>query len=242
MRLESFVSLLSEVTHARLIRRDMFAARIASGAEIRMHEVLYPILQGYDSCALESDLTIVGTDQHFNELMGRFLAERLGQPPQVVVTTEITPGTDGRAKQSKSLGNYIAIADSPRDMFGKSMKLPDHLVTSYLRHYTMVPLAEIEALETALTAGEVNAMMAKRLLGLELVGRYYGADVAAREGDWFGRVFSERSVPEDIPIIRLDDPNATLLELLERCLPAQSRTELRSSSPTGACGWTVSGS
>jgi tyrosyl-tRNA synthetase len=159
--------------------------------------------------------------------MGRFLAERLGQQPQVVITTEITPGTDGRAKQSKSLGNYIAIADSPRDMFGKSMKLPDHLVTSYLRHYTMVPLAEIEALETALTAGEVNPMMAKRLLGLELVGRYYGADVAAREGDWFGRVFSERSVPEDIPIIRLDDPNATLLELLERCLPAQSRTELR---------------
>jgi tyrosyl-tRNA synthetase len=227
MRLESFVSLLSEVTHARLIQRDMFAARIASGAEIRMHELLYPVLQGYDSCALESDLTIVGTDQHFNELMGRFLAERLGQPPQVVVTTEITPGTDGRAKQSKSLGNYIAISDSPRDMFGKSMKLPDHLVTAYLRHYTMVPLAEIDALDSALTAGEANPMTAKRLLGRELVARYYSAEVAVREDDWFSRVFSARSVPEDMPVIQLDDPNATLLDLLGQCQPAMSRTELR---------------
>jgi tyrosyl-tRNA synthetase len=227
MRLESFLSLLSEVTHARLIQRDMFAARIAGGAEIRMHELLYPVLQGYDSCALESDLTVVGTDQHFNELMGRFLAERLGQPPQVVVTTQMTPGTDGRAKQSKSLGNYIAISDSPRDMFGKSMKLPDHLVTCYLRHYTMVPLAEIDALEGALTAGEVNPMTAKRLLGRELVARYYTADAAAREDDWFGRVFSARSVPDDMPLIRVGDPNATLLDVLEQCQPEQSRTQLR---------------
>jgi tyrosyl-tRNA synthetase len=227
MRLESFLSLLSEVTHARLIQRDMFAARIAGGDEIRMHELLYPVLQGYDSCALDSDLTIVGTDQQFNELMGRFLAERLGLPPQVVVTTEITPGTDGRAKQSKSLGNYIAISDSPRDMFGKSMKLPDHLVSAYLRHYTMVPLAEIDDLDHALTAGEVNPMTAKRLLSRELVGRYYSAEVAAREDDWFGRVFSARSVPEDMPVIRVGDPNASLLDLLGQCEPALSRTELR---------------
>jgi tyrosyl-tRNA synthetase len=227
MRLESFVSLLAEVTHARLIQRDMFAARIAGGAEIRMHELLYPVLQGYDSCALESDLTVVGTDQHFNELMGRFLAERLGQPPQVVVTTQMTPGTDGRGKQSKSLGNYIAISDSPRDMFGKSMKLPDHLITIYLRHYTMVPLAEIDALEGALTAGEVNPMTAKRLLGRELVARYYTADAAAREDDWFGRVFSAHSVPDEMPSIRVDDPNATLLDLLGHCQPGQSRTQLR---------------
>jgi len=227
MRLEEFLTLLSEVTHARLIQRDMFAARIADGAEIRMHELLYPVLQGYDSCALESDLTVVGTDQHFNELMGRFLAERLGQPPQVVVTTQMTPGTDGRAKQSKSLGNYIAISDSPRDMFGKSMKLPDHLVTCYLRHYTMVPLAEIDSLDGALTAGEVNPMTAKRLLGRKLVARYYTADAAAREDDWFGRVFSARSVPDDMPLIRVGDPNATLLDVLGQCQPDQSRTQLR---------------
>ena len=195
MRLESFLGLVSEVTHARLIQRDMFAARIADGSEIRMHELLYPILQGYDSCALDSDLTIVGTDQLFNELMGRFFAERLGSRPQVIVTTELTPGIDGRAKQSKSLGNYIALSDSPRDMFGKAMKLPDHLVTVYLRHYTMVPLTEIDRLDAAMAAGEENPMEAKRLLGRSLVERYYSAETAAAEQEWFSRVFAGREVP-----------------------------------------------
>ena len=227
MRLESFVGLLSQVTHARLIQRDMFAARIAAGSEIHMHELLYPILQGYDSCELESDLTIVGTDQLFNELMGRFFAERLGGTPQVIVTTELTAGIDGRAKQSKSLGNYIALNDSPRDMFGKAMKLPDHLVGVYLQHYTMVPLAEITRLAAAMAAGEEHPMEAKRLLGRSLVERYYSAEDAAREQEWFSRVFSGRSVPADAPSVLIADPNCTLLELLRHCLPAASGTELR---------------
>ena len=227
MRLESFLGLLSQVTHARLIQRDMFAARIASGSEIHMHELLYPILQGYDSCELDSDLTIVGTDQLFNELMGRFFAERLGGSPQVIVTTEMTPGIDGRAKQSKSLGNYIALSDSSRDMFGKAMKLPDHLVTIYLRHYTMVPLAEIASLDAGIAAGEVNPMEAKRLLGRSLVERYHSAEEAAQEQEWFSRVFSGRSVPGDVPAVSVADPNSTLLDLLRHCLPVASGTELR---------------
>jgi tyrosyl-tRNA synthetase len=227
MRLESFLDLLSEVTHARLIQRDMFAARIADGSEIRMHELLYPILQGYDSCEMQSDLTIVGTDQLFNELMGRFLAERLGVAPQVIVTTQITPGIDGRAKQSKSLGNYIALGDSPRDMFGKAMKLPDHLVTAYLRHYTNVPLTEIGRLDAAMADGALNPMEAKRLLGRSLVERYYSAEEAAREQEWFGRVFSGRSVPDDVPSVSVADPNSALIDVLRYCLPNASGTELR---------------
>jgi tyrosyl-tRNA synthetase len=227
MRLERFLRLLAEVTHARLIQRDMFQARIAEGSEIRMHELLYPILQGYDSCELESDLTIVGTDQHFNELMGRFMAERLGGSPQVVITTEMTPGTDGRAKQSKSLGNYIALSDSARDMFGKAMKLPDHLVTVYLRHYTMVPLAEIATMEAAMSSGELNPMEAKRALGRALVQRYYSTTDADAEDEWFSRVFSRRSVPDDVPTVAVSDPNSTLLEVISHCLPGQSNTQAR---------------
>jgi tyrosyl-tRNA synthetase len=227
MRLESFFGLLGHVTYARLIQRDMFQARIAAGTEIRMPELLYPILQGYDSCELESDLTIVGTDQHFNELMGRLLAERLGGVPQVVITTEMTAGTDGRAKQSKSLGNYIALSDSARDMFGKAMKLPDHLVTIYLRHYTMVPLEEISALDAAMAAGELNPMAAKRLLARSLVERYHTAEAAAREEDWFNRVFPGRSVPDDVPVVTIADPNSTLLDLLRQCLPGTSASQLR---------------
>jgi tyrosyl-tRNA synthetase len=227
MRLETFLGLLSQVTHARLIQRDMFQARIEAASEIHMHELLYPVLQGYDSCELESDLTIVGTDQLFNELMGRFFAERLGGQPQVVITTHITPGIDGRAKQSKSLGNYIALSDTPRDMFGKAMRLPDHLVTPYLRQYTMVPLADIDAIDAAIAARELNPMQAKRTLGRALVERYHSPASAAREQEWFDRVFSGRSIPDDVPEVAIPDPNATLLDLLRHCLPAESASALR---------------
>jgi tyrosyl-tRNA synthetase len=227
MRLEAFLALLAQVRHARLIQRDMFASRIADGTDIHMHELLYPILQGFDSCEVDSDLTIVGSDQLFNELMGRFLAARFGGSPQVIVTTEITPGIDGRAKQSKSLGNYIALTDSPRDMFGKAMKLPDRLVTAYLRHYTMVPLTEIDRLDAAMAAGELNPMEAKRLLGHSLVERYYSAEEAAREQEWFSRVFSGRSVPDEVPTVSVADPNSTLLDVLRYCLPNASGTEVR---------------
>jgi tyrosyl-tRNA synthetase len=227
MPLDEFLGLLAHVTHARLIQRDMFANRIAAGAEIHVHELLYPVLQGYDSCELDSDLTIVGTDQMFNELMGRFFAERLGQAPQVVITTQITPGIDGRAKQSKSLGNYIALSDTARDMFGKAMKLRDELITGYLRHYTLVPLPEVAAIDAAIRAGELNPMQAKRVLGRALVERYYSAADAAREEQWFDRVFSGRSAPGDATEVAVADPNATLLDILRHCLPAESASELR---------------
>lgn len=227
MPLERFLDLLSLATHARLIQRDMFQRRIAADSEIYLHELLYPVLQGYDSAALESDLTIVGTDQLFNELMGRFYQERLGQQPQVVITTAITPGIDGRQKQSKSLGNYIAISDTARDMFGKAMKLPDRLVAEYLRVYTLTGLAEIEALESAMQAGETNPMEAKRRLARALVERYHDAVAAAAEDDWFSRVFSRHAVPPDVPEVRVADPDATLIEVLRVCLPAESSSQLR---------------
>jgi tyrosyl-tRNA synthetase len=234
MPLDRFLGLLAGVTHARLIQRDMFQARIAAGTEVHMHELIYPVLQGYDSCELDSDLTIVGSDQLFNELMGRFLAERLGTAPQVVITTHITPGIDGRAKQSKSLGNYIALSDSARDLFGKAMRLPDHLVTEYLRHYTLVPLPEVEELERGMAARELNPMQAKRVLGRALVERYHSAEAAGQEDEWFTTVFSGRSVPADVPEVAVTDPNMTLLDLLRRCLPDQSGTALRRLIADGA--------
>lgn len=227
MPLVRFMELLSMVTHARLIQRDMFQRRIAQDSEIYMHELLYPILQGYDSYELESDLTIVGTDQLFNELMGRFYQERLGQKPQVVITTSITPGIDGREKQSKSLGNYIAISDTARDMFGKAMKLPDNLVTKFLRVYTYVPLAEIAHMDKAMQAGELNPRDAKRRLGRALVERYYDTATAVDEDEWFSQVFSRHAIPEDIPTVTVNDPNATLFELLRQCMPNESSSELR---------------
>ncbi|MGH3772377.1 MAG: tyrosine--tRNA ligase [Pseudonocardiaceae bacterium] len=221
------MELLSLVTHAKLIQRDMFQRRIAQDAEIYMHEMLYPILQGYDSYELDSDLTIVGTDQLFNELMGRFYQERMGGNPQTVITTKITPGTDGREKQSKSLGNYIALSDTPRDMFGKAMSLDDNLIAEFLEVYTLLPIEKIGEMDAAMTAGELNPMEAKRVLGQALVERYYDKDAAIQEDEWFTKVFSRRSIPEDVPTVNVANVNATLSEILKTCMPLESSSELR---------------
>lgn len=231
--LGEFLSLLTMVTHNRLIQRDMFERRIASGREIYMHELIYPVLQGYDSFALESDLTIVGTDQLFNELMGRFLQQRLGQDPQVVLTTRITPGIDGREKQSKSLGNYIALSDSARDKFGKAMRLKDELVREFAEVYTEIPLSELERLFRRVDDGQLNPMDAKRVLARALVERYHGPDVAREEDEWFRRVFSQRESPDNVPEVVVAR-GMTVLQVLEQCLPDESRSELRRLVRAGA--------
>lgn len=227
MSTDRFMELLSLVTYARLIQRDMFQRRIAQDAEIYMHEMLYPVLQGYDSYELDSDLTIVGTDQLFNELMGRFYQERMGRKPQTVITTKITHGIDGREKQSKSLGNYIAISDTPRDMFGKAMSLADNLIAEFLEVYTLVPIEKISQMDAAMSAGELNPMEAKRVLGQALVERYYDKDTAIQENEWFTTVFSRRSTPEDVPTVHVANVNATLFEILKACMPSESSSELR---------------
>ncbi|MGH3426887.1 MAG: tyrosine--tRNA ligase, partial [Candidatus Dormibacteraceae bacterium] len=192
---------------------------------------LYPLLQGYDSAALDSDITIVGSDQLFNELMGRFYKERFGHAPQVVITTRITPGIDGGEKQNKSLGNYIALDDTPRDKYGKAMSLPDNLVRQFLEFYTLVDLAEIAELDKAMTAGEMNPMIAKKVLAQALVERYHGPEAATEEQAWFEEVFSKRSIPEDIPV-PVEKP--TVLDILRACLPNESLSELRRLIDNGA--------
>jgi tyrosyl-tRNA synthetase len=227
MPLQRFLELVSLVTHAKLIQRDMFQRRLEHDVEIYMHEMLYPILQGYDSYELDADLTIVGTEQLFNEMMGRFYQERMGAKPQTVITTKITPGIDGREKQSKSLGNYIGLDDTPRDMFGKAMRLPDNLVSEFLQVYTLVPMDEVDALSRAMSDGELNPMEGKRVLGRALVERYYDKATAEAEDEWFTKVFSQRSVPDDIEIVTVSDPDATVMDVLRLCLPGESSSELR---------------
>jgi tyrosyl-tRNA synthetase len=232
---------LALMTHARLISRDMFQDRLRAGADIGLDELIYPILQGYDSVALQSDLTIIGTDQLFNEMLGRFYQERFGQRPQVIITTKITPGIDGKAKQSKSLGNYIGLGHSPRDKFGRTMRLPDHLIPEYFTVYTEVPLAQIAELETRLAT---DPMGCKLELARAIVERYHGAQVAEREREWWLRAFSGRRAPADIPELPIDlsappAPDAsgapTALALLRRYFGTQkSNAELRRLLQQGA--------
>ena len=221
-----FLSLLSMVTHAKLISRDMFQARISKNQEIHMHEMLYPILQGYDSYMLKSDLTIVGSDQLFNELLGRFYQERFNQPPQVVVTTKITPGIDGKEKQSKSLGNYIAISDTARDKYGKAMSLPDELICEYLTVYTDMPIDKINKFNSIIVNGIENPIIAKKALAKALVSKYHGPDVANQEEEWFKNAFSKKSRPEDLQEVQIAN-STSIVDIIKECVPDQSKSNIR---------------
>lgn len=191
MSLGEFMNLAKKITHSRLIERDMFQKRIKNAEEIYIHEFLYPILQGYDSAMIKSDLTIIGTDQLFNELIGRQYQEMLGQAPQVVATTIITPGLDGKEKMSKSLGNYVAISDSPREKFGKIMTLVDGLIHSYFVVYTRLSKKEIENIP------KNKPFDAKKRLAFEIVKLYHGEKEAKKAKTYFEKTFSKKETPEN---------------------------------------------
>jgi tyrosyl-tRNA synthetase len=199
MAVPQWLQLMSQVTHAQLLGRDMFRQRIAEGRDIAMHELCYPILQGYDSVVLDADLVIVGSDQLFNEMLGRQLQQRAGKRPQVVITTTITAGIDGTAKQSKSLNNFVALTDPPREKFGKLMSIPDHLVADYLKAYTTVPMSVVAQAKRAAADGGVAVRDAKLGLARAVVARYHGDEIAAQEKDWFIATFAQREVPADVP-------------------------------------------
>ncbi|WP_152365333.1 tyrosine--tRNA ligase [Microlunatus speluncae] len=220
------LDVLALVTHGRLIARDMFAERIAAGMDIAGHELIYPVLQGYDSFALESDLTIVGTDQLYNEMMGRHLQQRLGAEPQAVITTKITPGLDGGPKQSKSLGNYVGLIDSPTDKLGKLMRLLDPLIGTYATIYSDLPADRVAELARRAAAGGREARDAKLDLAEAIVARYHGAATAAGERSAFLSLFSAGELPVDLPTLALDHDQLTVIELLRRARPEASRSEL----------------
>ena len=192
-----FVRLTAQYTVARMLERDDFAKRYKSGQPIAIHEFLYPLAQGYDSVALRADVELGGTDQKFNLLVGRQLQSAYGQEPQVVLTVPLLEGTDGVNKMSKSLGNYIGIAEPPTDMFGKVMSISDTLMWRYYELLSFRPLAQIAALRQAVADGR-NPRDVKLELAHELVARFHGAAEAQQaQRDFLLRV-SERAVPVDL--------------------------------------------
>lgn len=226
MSLSEFLSLASKITHARLIKRDMFQARIEEGREIYIHEFLYPILQGYDSVMLKADLTIIGEDQLFNELIGRYYQEAFHQDPQCIITTTITPGLDGREKQSKSLGNYIAILDKPVEKYGKIMSIPDNLIIPYFRVYTKLSLEEIGQIEKDLKRG-VNPRDIKARLAYEIVKIYHGEKKAKEAEREFEKVFRKKEIPSKIKTIKIKRQKISIIDLLVRVNLASSKSEAR---------------
>jgi tyrosyl-tRNA synthetase len=196
--LADIFSLASRFTMAQLMAREDFAKRQAAGRPIAVTELLYPLLQAYDSVVIHADVEFGGIDQKFNCLMGRELQQMMGQRPQQVFLMPLLVGTDGRQKMSKSLGNYIAIEDEPNEMYGKTMSIPDELLLDYFELLTDVPDEELEEFRKALATNSVNPMELKKRLAFELVTQFHSAEAACEAEDYFVRVFQREEVPEKV--------------------------------------------
>jgi tyrosyl-tRNA synthetase len=195
---DGMVKLAASSTVARMLERDDFSKRYANGQAIAIMEFLYPLIQGYDSVELKADIELGGTDQKFNLLMGRQLQGQYGQKPQVVLTMPILEGLDGVQKMSKSLNNYIGIADAPKDMFGKIMSISDELMWRYFELLSFRPMSEIEDYEKEIGAGK-NPRDIKFLLAEEIIARFHSEDEATQAREGFIAQFTENKIPDDIP-------------------------------------------
>jgi tyrosyl-tRNA synthetase len=186
-----------------MLERDDFSKRYASGQPISIMELLYPLLQGYDSVAIRADVELGGSDQLFNNLVGRELQEKEGQEPQVVLTTPLLEGLDGVHKMSKSLGNYIGITEPPAEQFGKVMSIPDSLLPRYMLLATGWHPDRVEAETARLASGELHPNAAKRLLARTIVDLYHGDGAGDAAETAFDQVFKKHEVPDDVPEFEL---------------------------------------
>jgi tyrosyl-tRNA synthetase len=204
MDFREIMHLATTFTVARVLERDDFAVRMKNNVPISLHELFYPLMQGYDSVAIRADVEIGATEQKFNLLAGRVIQQAYGQQPQAILTLPILVGLDGEKKMSKSLGNYIGITDDPREMFGKVMSVPDRLIYDYFLMTTEVALERLDDIKQQLSRPDINPMLLKKELGETLVDMYHhsGDGTAAREE--FERIFSQRQLPDDIEAFTKD--------------------------------------
>jgi tyrosyl-tRNA synthetase len=220
------IKLLSHKTVAQMLERDDFSKRYKGGIEITLSEFMYPLLQGYDSVMLRSDVEIGGTDQTFNLLVGRDLQPAFQQSPQQILTVQLIVGLDGFKKMGKSLSNYIAMTASAHDMFGKLMSLPDHAMRSYFETLTDVPQAELDEFERKMAEGSLNPRDVKLRMAREIVSEFHSPAAAQEAEEAFIRQFSERKLPADIPDYKLSEPVNILTLLVDSRLVA-SKSEAR---------------
>ncbi len=219
-----FLHLTSQYTVARLLERDDFQKRFKSNQPIALLEFLYPLLQGYDSVMIRADVELGGTDQKFNLLVGRELQKTWGQPQQSVITLPLLEGTDGVRKMSKSFGNAIALQDSPKDMFGKVMSLPDRMIENYARYATALSTSEAQQL---ISLAKTDPRTAKAQLGSHIVSLYHGKEAGENAREEFDRVFRDKEAPRDIQIIPLGHDKTDILSLLMLVNFVPSRSEGR---------------
>lgn len=233
--LEDVIKLTSKFTVAQFLAREDFSKRYTSGRPIALTELLYPLLQAYDSVAIEADVEFGGTDQKFNCLVGRELQQMMGQRPQQILLVPLLIGTDGSQKMSKSLGNFIGIDEPPDEMYGKVMSIPDSLIIDYSELLTDVSEEEIAAHKAAMSTGETNPMVIKKRLAFEIVSQFHGTKAAQQAEDYFTRVYQKKEAPEKVvPLTGLPSTKSTLTIALTRAGLTKSRSEARRLLAQGA--------
>jgi len=227
MPLDEFLRIISKFSQQQLIERDMFQERIKRSKPVWMHEIVYPILQGYDSVMLKSDLTVIGTDQIFNEIQGRVLQELSGQEPQDLLAVGLLVGTDGVQKMGKSLGNYIAIEEEPESMYGKIMSLPDNTIIDYFTLATCVPLSEIRQIDEQLSKKGVYPIEIKKRLAGEIVTYYHSKKDALNAEAEFKKVSQEGNAPSEIKTFKPKEENQLLTDAIVKSGLAESKSQAK---------------
>lgn len=219
MGFSGLMEILSRYTVARLLERDDFSLRLKQNRPLSMLELIYPLIQGYDSVKLGSDVEIGGTDQKFNLIVGRHLQESFGQSPQVVITMPLLVGLDGKDKMSKSLNNYIGITEAPSEIFGKAMSISDESMYTYFTLlFPSVPRGEVE---------KMHPKEAKLYLASLLVEKYYSKEAAVKEKESFNAVFSKKDIPENIPVYTVSVADPSVVDVLVDSRAVPSRNEAR---------------
>ena len=224
LSLEEVLNLLSQFTVSQMVSREDFSKRLAENKPVSLIEFMYPIMQGYDSVALECDVELGATEQKFNILRGRDLQKAYGQEQQICLLMPILEGLDGVEKMSKSLNNYIGITEAPNDMFGKVMSISDELMFRYYEIITEIPLEEIEKMKMDITNGVLHPMEAKKNLGKELVTIYHGAEEGIKAKEWFENVFSKKNLDVDLPEVEIAGKEEGIIELLVNTLKFANTT------------------
>jgi tyrosyl-tRNA synthetase len=229
-----FIDIASKYTVARILERDDFANRLKDGIPVYMHEIIYPLCQGYDSVAIKADIELGGTDQKFNLLVGRELMKEFDMEPQVIMTMPILEGTDGVRKMSKSYGNYIGITEPAKEMFGKVMSIPDDLIIKYFELTTDAFPHKVDELKRGLKDGTINPRDAKFELAKTLVRMYHSPEEAEKCASEFERVFSKKQMPDDVSEFKLGTSEINIVDLLVKTNLMPSRAEAKRKIKEGA--------
>jgi tyrosyl-tRNA synthetase len=219
LTLMELIQIAAKKTIAQMLQRDSFKLRLEKGIDVYAHEFIYPLMQGYDSVAVKSDVELGGTDQTFNNLVGRDIQKAYNQPQQVVITVPILVGLDGKEKMSKSKGNYIGVTDQPKDMFGKVMSISDDMMANYFTLLTDLPAEKIAELTDS---QKTHPKEAKVLLAKMIISQFYDAAAADSAAEQFEKVFAQKQLPDEMPEFKLTAEPVSVKQLLINCKLVES--------------------